>query len=214
MGTDFKILLGKQNKNEIQLPTLYFVSMNQWLEVIGDIAFMSWLKLYTWSKQENVIYSTLEFNDINSLSLSFSAIAKKLGVANDTLENKILKPLWNVGLIDIIEKDKNKINTQEILIMVYRYPQNRIENSFKPIENFRDYEKDYTKNNRVFHKYKSQNVNSNSIVDKDTFLLNVLDRHKERLTSDQIDVKIIIDLWREEQGKIDKMVYWIKNLQI
>ncbi|MEK5217750.1 hypothetical protein [Psychrobacillus sp. FSL H8-0487] len=207
MGTDFKVLLGKQNKNEIQLPILYFVAVNQWIEIIGDTAFLSWLKLYTWTKQEDTFYNSKEFTDLYTLTYSFSVIAKKLGIANETLQNKVLIPLWNVGLIDIIEKDNTqKLNDKEVLIIVYRYPKNKLENSFKPIEIFRNYEKDYTKNNRVFHQSKITKPVPDIKDYEGKYILNVLEKHKTRLANDQIDIRVILDLWTVERNSIEGLL--------
>lgn len=204
MGTELKVRLGKQKIDEIQLPNLYFVSVNQWLEVIEDIAFMSWLKMFTWTKQEDVFYPKEEYDSQDSVSYSMSAIAKKLGVANETLQNKILIPLWNVGLIDIIERNnKEKIGSKHLTIIVYKYPKNEIERSFKQLEVIRDYKSDYTQNARVFHNSYKEKLYKDNKSETDLHIQNVLIKHKKRLVNDQIDVKVILDIWESEKKKVD-----------
>ena len=205
MGTEFKYRLGKQNIDELQLPTLYFITMNQWLDVIDDVALISWLKFFTWTKQKDTLYSSEQYDQVDKLTESFSAIAKKLKVGTETLQNKILKPLWNVGLIDIIENESNeKIGSSKLVIIVYRYPMNQIERSYKPLEVLRNYDKEYNKKNRVYSNH-TKKLSSYNIKLRKNEIFEVLEKHKTRLANDKIDVKIITDLWIQEQKKTDSL---------
>src|SRR5699024_11024468 len=92
---------GKVGRNELELPTLHFVVMDQWVDVIGERALFAWLKMYTWCKRD-------EETDKNQwdearIPTSFNQIIKRLGVGRETFYKRILRPLWNVGLIDIEE---------------------------------------------------------------------------------------------------------------
>src|SRR5699024_4290729 len=69
---------GKVSRNELELPTLHFVVMDQWVDVIGERALFAWLKMYTWCKRD-------EETDKNQwdearIPTSFNQIIKRLGV--------------------------------------------------------------------------------------------------------------------------------------
>jgi hypothetical protein len=143
---------GKVPRNELELPTLYFVTMDQWLDVIGEKALLAWLRMYTWAKRNDVE------EDVNPweqaiVPNSFNKLIKKLGVGRDTFYNKILKPLWNVGLIDIVEyKDSVSEGNKPMNIIVYKYPQNNITLAHQELKIIRDYDKDYQSNAKTFAK--------------------------------------------------------------
>lgn len=201
MGTDFKFRHGKTVINEIQLPTLHIVAVTQWTDVIGDAALVSWLKFFSWSKQDEGYYAGQSYQEVDAISSSFTAIAKKLGVGVETLKNKIIQPLWEVGLIDVLQNDiPGELNKQQLTIIVYRYPRNDIGLSFQPIVKFRDYEKDYRKNSRVFHQRDAQKTSALPISKTEKIDV-VLNKHMKRLNRDKVDVTIIKELWEEEEKR-------------
>src|SRR5699024_5657142 len=70
-------------------------------------------------------------------------------------------PLWNFGLIDIVEyKDSFNKGQKPMNIVVYEYPQNDVTKKYEPLEQIRDYDKDYHSNARTFAK-KSSRQNEN-----------------------------------------------------
>ncbi|WP_053071943.1 hypothetical protein [Ornithinibacillus contaminans] len=148
--TNFKS--GSIPREELELPTLHFVVMDQWINVIGDKALLAWLKMYSWCKRDDKDSEVNQWEQAR-VPRSLMKVIKDLGVGKDTFYNKILKPLWNVGLIDIEEfGDSNIKGTKPINIIVYKYPQNNYSLSVKPLVQVRDYDKDYSSTSKTFAK--------------------------------------------------------------
>ncbi|WP_242260737.1 MULTISPECIES: hypothetical protein [unclassified Bacillus cereus group] len=141
----------KKTRNELQLPILHFVCMDDWIEKIGDKAFTAWLKFYTWCNREEDENGNRPDDDV--IPSSLTKVQKRLGVGKDTFYNKILKPLWNHGLIDVFEyKSEGWKGQGNVNIIVYEYPQNEHALSTKPLEKIRDYDTDYTSQAKTFAK--------------------------------------------------------------
>lgn len=141
----------KKTRNELQLPILHFVCMDDWIEKLGDKAFTAWLKFYTWCNREEDANGNRPEDDV--IPSSLTKVQKRLGVGKDTFYNKILKPLWNHGLIDVFEyKTENWKGQGNVNIIVYEYPQNEHALSTKPLEKIRDYDTDYTSQAKTFAK--------------------------------------------------------------
>lgn len=143
---------GKESRNQLELPTLHFIVMDQWIDVIGDKALLAWLKMYTWCDRS----SQKENNQVNlweqaKIPTSYNKVIKKLGVGRDTFYNKILKPLWNVGLIDIEEYGESEANGNKPMnIIVYKYPQNNKALAFEKLTLIRNYDEDYHSQAKTF----------------------------------------------------------------
>lgn len=133
-----KFVQGRKKRGELRLPQLYFVAMDDWAEKLGDKAFIAWLKFYTWVDRKNS-------ND-EIIPNSMSKIIKKLKVGNTTFYEQIIKPLWNYGLIDLKPIIIN--NTECMNIVVYEYPENKLENATKELVKLRDYDRDYKSKSR------------------------------------------------------------------
>lgn len=142
---------GKVSRNELELPTLHFVVMDQWTDVIGERALFAWLKMYTWCKRDEVTDKNQW--DEARIPTSFNQIIKKLGVGRATFYQHILRPLWNVGLIDIEEYNlsENK-GSKPMNVVVYKYPQNNKSLAHEPITEVRNYDLDYESKERTFAK--------------------------------------------------------------
>ncbi|MFY0127908.1 MULTISPECIES: hypothetical protein [Bacillus cereus group] len=141
----------KKTRNELQLPILHFVCMDDWIEKIGDKAFTAWLKFYTWCNREEDENGNRPEDDV--IPSSLTKVQRRLGVGKDTFYNKILKPLWNYGLIDVFEyKSEDWKGQGNVNIIVYEYPQNEHALSTKPLEKIRDYDTDYTSQAKTFAK--------------------------------------------------------------
>lgn len=141
---------GKIPRNELELPTLHFVVMDQWLDVIGEKALFSWLKMYTWCKRD-VEDSEINLWEQAKIPTSYNKVIKKLGVGKDTFYNRILKPLWNVGMIDIEEyEESDSKGNKPMNIIVYKYPQNDKSLAFKPLEIIRNYDSEYSSTAKSF----------------------------------------------------------------
>jgi hypothetical protein len=147
---------GEEKREQLELPTLHFVTMDQWIDVIGEKALFAWLKMYTWCDRDNSKGDKpVDINlwEQSKIPDSFTKIKKKLGVGNDTFYNKILKPLWNVGLIDIEEWEEDPRYGQKAMnIIVYKYPQNNKSLSFAKLTEIRNYDKDYSSTAKNFAK--------------------------------------------------------------
>ncbi|UBR30200.1 hypothetical protein LCG60_27010 [Bacillus sp. SD-4] len=141
----------KKTRNELQLPILHFVCMDDWIEKLGDKAFTAWLKFYTWCNREEDANGNRPEDDV--IPSSLTKVQKRLGVGKDTFYNKILKPLWNHGLIDVFEyKTENWKGQGSVNIIVYEYPQNNYDLAVQPLEQIRNYDTDYTSQAKVFAK--------------------------------------------------------------
>jgi hypothetical protein len=152
MNQNVSFKKGKVPRSELELPTLHFVVMDQWVDVIGEKALFSWLKMYTWCKRDEQD-SEVNLWEQAKIPTSMNKIIKKLGVGRDTFYNKILKPLWNVGLIDIEEyQHSENEGLKPMNVIVYKYPQNEKALSHKPIEIIRDYNSDYHSEAKTFTK--------------------------------------------------------------
>ncbi len=145
---------GEEKREELELPTLHFVVMDQWLDVIGEKALLAWLKFYTWcDRDRNKGDKPVDINlwEQSKVPYSFKQMIKKLGVGRNTFYNQIIKPLWNVGLIDIEEYGDSKNTGQKPMnIIVYKYPQNNKSLSFSKIEIIRNYDTDYSSTAKSF----------------------------------------------------------------
>ncbi|MEB6550205.1 hypothetical protein MXL46_14005 [Heyndrickxia sporothermodurans] len=181
---------GKTPRNELELPTLHFVVVDNWLETIGDKALISWLKMYSWCKRDE----ESEYNlwEQAKIPTSMNKIIKKLGVGRDTFYNKILKPLWNVGLIDIEEyEDSDNQGLKPMNIIVYKYPQNDINLKHQPIKEIRNYDTDYQSIAKQFtHKGgRPKKSDSNNIDEQiDNMLSNLEEKKIEKEHSSEIEL--------------------------
>lgn len=130
----------KRARNELKLPTLHFVVADDWIDKLGKEAFCAWLKLHTWvdrsdrKRECDLIPYTLE-----------SVFGKKhLNMSKSKFYRTVVRPLWNYGLIDMIEYTDYKRNTKKpINIVVYESPMNIRDAEVKPLEKIRDYDTEY-----------------------------------------------------------------------
>lgn len=142
----------KALREELELPRLHFVVVDNWIDVIGEQAFIAWLKFYSWCDRSD------ESNESNKweqakIPTSFNKLIKRLGVGRGTFYNQILKPLWNVGLIDIEEFEASQnLGQKPMNIIVYKYPNNDITLQTRPLKEVRNYDTDYKSTARTFAK--------------------------------------------------------------
>lgn len=140
---------GKKPREQHNLPILYFPVADDWIDKLGKDAFCSWLKFYSWCDRSNDRY----FKEDDAIPSSLAKVQKRLGVGKNVFYNKIIKPLWNYGLIDIAEYgDSKQEGTKPLNILVYEYPQNDKATVFSPLEKIRDYDTDYHSESRTFAK--------------------------------------------------------------
>lgn len=140
---------GKTNRNDLQLPILHFVVTDQWTDVIGEKALFAWLKMYSWCKRD--VETEDNQWETSKIPTSFNQIIKRLRVGRETFYQSILRPLWNVGLIDIEEfEDSSRKGQKPMNVIVYKYPQNNSDLSTREITEIRNYDTDYTSTARTF----------------------------------------------------------------
>src|SRR5699024_5890630 len=88
-------------------------------------------------------------NDV--IPTSFKKVMERLNVGRKKFYNSIIRPLWNYGLIDIMEYNKSNSDGQKPMnIIVYEYPQNDITKKYEPLEQIRNYDTDYSSASRTF----------------------------------------------------------------
>lgn len=159
-----------KSRENCYLPNMSFITEDQWEDVIGEKGFRAWRKFYIMcdrsKTEENIRYYCKYFNaesidEINFweqavIKCSISHLHERL---KDTLKcsslsrfyKEIIKPLWNVGLIDIIEWEESRRKGQlPKNIIVYAYPQNDKSLANKPLEKVRDYDTDYNSTSRNY----------------------------------------------------------------
>lgn len=153
MSENVNFKKGSKKREELQLPILHFVAADDWIDKLGTTAFVAWLKFYSWCDRSDARLD--KDNDV--IPTSFEKLYKRLGIGKGTFYQKVLRPLWNYGLIDIEEYKNSEIKGQKPMnIIVYEYPQNDRERLFTPLEKIRDYDKDYSSDARTFAKRKTQ----------------------------------------------------------
>ncbi|MEC0434411.1 hypothetical protein P8832_09585 [Bacillus subtilis] len=154
----FTFQKAKKNRNEHNLPILYYVVADDWIDKLGSDAFTAWLKFYSWCDR------SAERIDPNNdvIPSSLSKVMKRLGVGKKKFYNQVIRPLWNYGLIDLVEYEhSNQSGTKPINIIVYEYPQNKTQKKYEPLEQIRDYDKDYNTDSRGFAKKGGRNTDPN-----------------------------------------------------
>lgn len=160
--TNFK--KGKIPRNELELPTLNFVVVDQWIDIVGEKAIFSWLRMYSWCKRDEE--SDNDLWEQAKIPSSFSKIMKRLGVGKDTFYNKILKPLWDVGLIDIEEyRESSSEGNKPMNVIVYKYPQNNKSLAHQELKKIRNYNKDYHSQAKTFGQKGGRPKNDNNHVE-------------------------------------------------
>lgn len=139
----------EKKREELLLPILHYVVVDDWIEKIGADAFISWLRFHTWCDRSDERKD--KENDV--IPSSLTKVMKRLGMGRKKFYNSVIKPLWNYGLIDLVEyDDSSQKGTKPINIVVYEYPQNNIFLATKKLEKIRDYDLDYNSESRGFAK--------------------------------------------------------------
>src|SRR5699024_7000191 len=138
---------GEKRREELQLPVLHFIAADDWMDKLGNDAFCAWLKLYTWCDRS----SNRNDKENDVIPTSFKKVMERLNVGRKKFYNSIIRPLWNYGLIDIMEYNKSNSDGQKPMnIIVYEYPQNDITKKYEPLEQIRNYDTDYSSASRTF----------------------------------------------------------------
>ena len=128
---------GKKKREALRLPQLHFIAADDWMHKLGYEGFGAWLQFHTWvdRKDANRAY--------DKIPMSLEASWEKLGISKSKFY-RLIAPMWEYGLIDIIEYEESKrIGQKPKNIVVYEYPFHEEERMFKPLEKLRDWKKDY-----------------------------------------------------------------------
>lgn len=159
------VIAAKVPKEELPLPHLHFIAATDWIDKLGEKAFCGYLKLFTMAYQDE---KTLKHDSAKiSSSLDFARKEMNLG-SKATFYNKVLIPLWNYGLIDLVESGEVKSNVQKPLnIIVYPYPNMEFKRMVMPLDKIRNYDTDYNSEARInankISKMKAGNVDLDTV---------------------------------------------------
>jgi hypothetical protein len=141
MSDSIKFIQGKKKtRGELRLPQLHFIAMDDWVDKIGEKAYIAWQKFYTWADRSQSNRET------DTIPNSMNNVIRRLNVGKDTFYKQIIRPLWNYGFIDFQEFNKN--GTIYLNIIVYEYPQNNPHKATEPLERVRDYDTEHISVNR------------------------------------------------------------------
>jgi hypothetical protein len=135
MSTNNKVIIqlgAKRDRSELTLPIQHFIAMDDWIDKLGKQAYIAWLKLYTYADR----------TEEQRFNASLTKLCTRLDVSKSTFYSKVVPQLWDYGFIDF--KDCNGYLT----IVVYSYPQNKIELASKPLNKIRDYATEWETENR------------------------------------------------------------------
>jgi hypothetical protein len=137
----------KRKREELYLPSLRFVVADDWMEKIGPIALCAWLRLHTFVDRRD----PQRTQDIVPTSLI--QLATRLGMSKSKFYKTVVKPLWNHGLIDIVEyENSTSLGQKPKNIIVYRSPFNLPGTDVEPLFKARDYDTEYISIAREFGK--------------------------------------------------------------
>ncbi|MCU4863101.1 hypothetical protein OB981_23995 [Bacillus cereus] len=120
---------GKKTRNQLNLPLLKFVVVDDWLDKLGEKSFLLWLKLLTFVDRKH---------GTDTVRYSQQALAKALGISKPTLV-KLLKPLYEYGFIKYVEYDYKGNTLQNIV--VFEAPNNDDDYMTRPLVKVCDWEK-------------------------------------------------------------------------
>ncbi len=128
----------KKTRGELRLPQLHFVACDDWMKKLGKDAFCAWLEFYTWADRSH------SDREADAIPNSMNSIVKKLGIGKGKFYNKIIRPLWNYGFIDLQDFEiEGNLKENPVNIIVYEYPQNDPTLATRPLIQIRDYDTEY-----------------------------------------------------------------------
>ncbi|WP_120188494.1 hypothetical protein [Ammoniphilus oxalaticus] len=111
-------------KLDSTIPPLHPIVLSDWIEKLGERAFVCWLKFHSWKTDPT------SNGQPYCLQSSLNQLIKKLAIGKNTFYEKILKPLTRYGLVKL--KRTEQANRETHLI-VYSFPQNCPEKARLPL---------------------------------------------------------------------------------
>ncbi|WP_437834445.1 hypothetical protein ACQRXC_29395 (plasmid) [Niallia taxi] len=131
----------KKKREELQLPILHYAVADDWIDKLGNDAFVAWLKFHTWVNRSDEAKSK---NLDGRIPYTLETVAEKLGCGKKKLYQKIIHPLWEYGLIDLVEYSESNRNSQKPKnIIPYDYPQNNKHMETQELIKCRNWVEDY-----------------------------------------------------------------------
>lgn len=128
---------GKKKREELSMPHMAFIAAMDWTDKVGEKSFVAWLKLHTFvNRQADRVCD-------QHIPYTFESLYEDHFKVSKSTFYRIIAPLWEFGLIDIIEYELKSKARNPMNIIVYEYPLNEIERKYKPLEKIRDWKKDY-----------------------------------------------------------------------
>lgn len=139
MENNVAVIKGKKKREELGLPHMTYIVADDWMDKLGYESFCLWLKLHT------MVDRTDANRDYDRVPRSFENIYEKVLNISKSKFYRLIKPLWEFGLIDIVEwnNGKNSNATRPNNIIVYEYPFHEIPRKYQPLEKLRDWKTDY-----------------------------------------------------------------------
>lgn len=133
---------GKRPRKTLEMPTVHFIELDDWVEKLGEKPYLFWKRMYTWIDRK------VDKANIK-LKRSLQSVAEEAGISLSTLRRWI-KVLWEYGLIDLEEwTEANRQTQKPVNIIVYVNPQNDHSLRTEPLEKCRDWKTDYHSAARV-----------------------------------------------------------------
>ena len=145
----------KLSRNQLVLPKIHYAAVDpysegNWISRLGFQAFCAWLQLLTMVDRTTGME---KYNNLFTVPLSIAEVTKRLGYTKTTFRKNVLIPLWNYGLIDVIQSDIKGKNGREVMnLVVYPYPFNdkELETVTFPEVAPRNYATDYKSRAKTF----------------------------------------------------------------
>ncbi len=128
-------------------PTFNAVENPSWVKTLGASTFCYWLGLLSMSKvttDENYLDSAKSLKEIMGI----------FDISQSTFTNKLIRPLYEYGLIDVVDipgsEKYNRRGLPSRKIIVYPYPQGRVELLTQPLTACRNYDLHYQSKAKEF----------------------------------------------------------------
>lgn len=196
----------KKQRGELRLPQLHYIVVDDWIPKLGEKSFTLWLKLHT------MVDRTDKNREYDRIKMSNGKLAEKVDVSLPTLYSR-LKPLYEYGLIDLIEYEESKLPGGEkpVNVVVYEYPKNEFARATLPLEKLRNW-KDRT-NEKYNYIKKAGRPKGTTIAKKKQQILDMIE------SEDSVDLflrRTIIQnlsIYESLDVDIEELLTWVKKRQ-
>ncbi|WP_255295844.1 putative mucin/carbohydrate-binding domain-containing protein, partial [Bacillus cereus] len=140
------ITQGHVPKEELRLPNQHFITAMDWIDKLGESAYCDYLKMYTMADRRD------KDREYDRVPRALSSLWEALDRKEKYFRQKILIPLWEYGLVDLVEYqgEHARAGHKPMNIVIYRYPCNDITLLTKPLEKVRDWKTDYKSSGKFY----------------------------------------------------------------